>query len=351
MPEMIAGIHAAHHKKDGALDKYAQSLTRQSKMEDDEEIEEKVHADEVRTQKQLYTDGHTQASRDGLKHAGEKLVNEMSSAADVARVVEKVDLSGIAVKSSLKEAIAGDEAHFRAFEQHTWMDECGGSQLMLGPVAKQVLAIMQQISTKNASAWLDVEDAQRRADNANADLRAAEAGLVSVLESHDRTKAVKLLETLREQRQQRLAQRRADQDTAADAEDSGDKTRLLLQQREALKVLSHAEEAQAVSGDERRVELNKAAFDAQRAVTVQDKLDDAHASSKYVSGFQSALLATATRPWSLSAQEAVQTLLGNINVKILALEHTEQARSKGLSSLEAKVVVFPTPRLLALPLL
>lgn len=337
MPEMIAGIHAAHHEKDGALDKYAQRLKRQSKMESNEEIEETVREDEARKQQQLYKEGHSQASRERLEHAGEKLVIELSSHADVARVMQKVDFSGIAVKDSLKEAIAGDEAHFQAFEQLKWMQECGGSELMLGPVAKQVLAIMEQISTKNASSWLDVEDAQRRADNAKAGLRAAEAGLLSVLESQDRTKAVQLLSKLRDERQQRLAERRANKDTAQDEKDRSQKMSLLLQQRQALKVLSHAEEAQAVSGDERRIQLNKAAFDAQHAVTEQDKVDNAHSSSNYLPDFQSALLATATKPWSLSAQEGVQTLLGDINTKILALEHTEQGRNKRLSALESKV--------------
>ena len=138
-------------------------------------------------------------------------------------LLEKVDLSGIPIASSLKEAIAGDEDHFRTFEQTKWMDRCGGSQLMLDPVAKQVLAIMEQINTKNASSWLDVEDAQRRADNTEAELSAAEAGLVSVLESEDRTKAVVLLETLRKNRQQRMAERKADTDTASDATEAGDK--------------------------------------------------------------------------------------------------------------------------------
>lgn len=264
----------------------------------------------------------------------------LSSDAQVAQIMDKVDMSGVPFSESLKEAIAGDEHDFRSFKQNTWMDECGGSQLMLAPVAKQVLAVMDEISTKNASAWLDVEDAQRRADSAKAELRSAEAGLVSVLETEDRTKAVELLVKMREHHEQRRAERKADSITRANEQESRDKVALLLQQREALRVLSHAEEAQALSGDSRRVELNKAAFGAQDAVNKEEKLaerDGGGQAPGYVAGFESKLLATATRPWSLDAQEGVQTLLGNINSRILAIEHTEQGRSAGLTSLEAKV--------------
>lgn len=337
LPEMIDGIHGA--RKDKSLSAFNARLARESAMKSKEQIEEKVHTDEAQKQQQLYREGHTAAAQRDSERAGEELVRKLDSNAEVARVLEKVDLSGIPIASSLKEAIAGDEDHFRTFEQTKWMDRCGGSQLMLDPVAKQVLAIMEQINTKNASSWLDVEDAQRRADNTEAELSAAEAGLVSVLESEDRTKAVVLLETLRKNRQQRMAERKADTDTASDATEAGDKVSLLLQQRQALKVLSHAEEAQALSGSERRAQLNIAAKDAQYAVSKEQRLTSINQHSDYLPGFESALIETATKPWSLSAQEGVQTLLGSINSQILALEHTEQTRSKALDALEAKVAV------------
>lgn len=110
-----------------------------------------------------------------------------------------------------------------------------------------------------------------------------------------------------------------------------------MQQRQALKVLSHAEEAQALSGSERRAQLNIAAKDAQYAVSKEQRLTSINQHSDYLPGFESALIETATKPWSLSAQEGVQTLLGSINSQILALEHTEQTRSKALDALEAKV--------------
>lgn len=340
MPEMISSIHAARedHAHPLSLDREAQNLKRESKMKSKEAAEEKLRRQEEREQEELYKEGHSAADRERAERAGERLVSELSSHARVARIMGQVDMTGIPFSESLKEAIAGDAHHFGVFKRDTWMDECGGSQLMLAPVAKQVLAIMDDISTKNASAWLDVEDAQRRADAAKADLRSAEAGLVSVLESEDRTKAVEQLEKLREHHEQRRAERKADSIARANEKEGQDKAALLLQQREALGVLSHAEEAQALSGDERRVELNKAAFGAQDAVNKEEKLaDGGDKAPGYVAGFESKLLATATRPWSLDAQEGVQTLLGNINSRILAIEHTEQGRSAGLTSLEAKV--------------
>jgi len=340
MPEMISGIHAARPDRVHplSLDREAQNLQRESRMEGKEAVEERLRRQEEDEQEALYKEGHTAASQESAERAGERLVTRLNSDAQVARVMEKVDMTGIPFAASLKEAIAGDDRRFRAFEQSTWMDECGGSQLMLTPVTKQMLAIMDGISTRNASAWLDVEDAERRADAAEADLRSAEAGLVAVLESEDRTKTVELLEKLRERHEQRRAERRAASISRANDKEGKVKAALLLQQREALQVLSHAEEAQALTGDKRRVELNKAAFGAQDAVNKEEKLAEGDGKAPgYVAGFESKLLATATRPWSLDAQEGVQTLLGDVNSKILALEHAQQARSARLTSLEAKV--------------
>jgi len=251
MPEMIAGIHAKRHVEHMPVSEKMQVLERESKMKRDEQIEESVRRDERRKQEQLYKEGHSTASREREERAGEHIIDQLASNADAAGIMQKVDLSGIPVADSLKAAMSGDEKHFHAFEKERWLNECGGSQLMLGPVAKQVLDIMEQINTNNASAWLDVEDAQRRDDKAKAALRSAEAGLVSVLESQDRASAVVLLEKVRKDRAQRLAERRADKDTTADIQDSDKKMSLLLQQRQALSVLSHAEEAQALSGKSR----------------------------------------------------------------------------------------------------
>lgn len=148
MPEMIDSIHGV--RKDKGLSSFNSRLARESMMKSKEQIEEKVHKDEEHKQAQLYREGHTAAAQRASERAGEELVRKLDSTAEVARVLEKVDLSGIPIASSLKEAIAGDEAHFRNFEQTQWMSRCGGSQLMLDPVAKQVLAIMEQINTKNA---------------------------------------------------------------------------------------------------------------------------------------------------------------------------------------------------------
>lgn len=336
LPEMIAGIHARKKDRLSALN---DALSRELSMKAGEESEETVRAREKLKQEQLYKEGHGEASREAAVQAGQELVNKLSSAADAMRILEKVDMSGIPIAASLKEAIVGDEQHFRSFERDEWMKRCVSSEVMLDPVVQQVLAITQQISTSNASLWLDVEDAQRRADNAKAKLASAEAALISVLESDDRTKAVVLLEQVRKQRSQRAAEAKAVRNTASDTRNAALKVSLLQQQRQALRVLSHAEEAEALGGDARRIQLNKAASDAQKAANEEEKSSE-RGSSKYVPRFKSVLLETAAKPWSLSAQENVQSLLGSISTKILAAEHTERDRATRLSVLESKVNIM-----------
>jgi hypothetical protein len=339
MPEMVAGIHAkVHGSAPDPLSAEAQSLQRAVQMRQDESVEEAERKADLKKQKQLESQGREMAQGAADVREGERLVDRLSSEAEAARVMKNVDLSGIAVAPALLAAVTGDDDRYHHFEHGAWMSECAGSKLRLAPVAKQVLNVMEQINTQNASAWLDVEDAQRHADKAEAELRAAESVLVAVLENDDRTKAVELLEKARKDRAQNAAERKAATVSAADAKLNADKMSLLLQQREALKVLSHSEEAEALAGDARRVQLNKAANEAQDAVTRENRLAAARSSkADYVSGFEGAMLHTATRPWSLGAQEGVQTLLGDISMKILAIEHAEKERRQGLAQLEVKV--------------
>jgi hypothetical protein len=339
MPEMVAGIHAkVHGSAPDPLSAEAQSLQRAVQMRQDERVEEAERKADLKKQKQLESQGREMAQGAADVREGERLVDRLSSEAEAARVMKNVDLSGIAVAPALLAAVTGDDERYHHFEHGAWMSECAGSKLRLAPVAKQVLNVMEQINTQNASAWLDVEDAQRHADKAEAELRAAESVLVAVLENDDRTKAVELLEKARKDRAQNAAERKAATVSAADAKLNADKMSLLLQQREALKVLSHSEEAEALAGDARRVQLNKAANEAQDAVTRENRLAAARSSkADYVSGFEGAMLHTATRPWSLGAQEGVQTLLGDISMKILAIEHAEKERRQGLAQLEVKV--------------
>jgi len=339
MPEMVAGIHAkVHGSAPDPLSAEAQSLQRAVQMRQDERVEEAERRADLKKQKQLESQGRQMEQGAAEVRAGERLVDRLSSEAEAARVMKNVDLSGIAVAPALLAAVTGDDDHYHHFEHGAWISECAGSKLRLSPVAKQVLNVMEQINTQNASAWLDVEDAQRHADKAEAQLRAAESVLVAVLENEDRTKAVELLEKARKDRAQNAAERKAATVSAADAKLNADKVSLLLQQRQALKVLSHSEEAEALAGDARRIQLNKAANEAQDAVTRENRLAAARSSkADYVSGFEGAMLHTATQPWSLSAQEGVQTLLGDISTKILAIEHAEKERRQGLAQLEVKV--------------
>lgn len=339
LPEMIEGDHAARQAHEGntPLSEYAQSLKREAKMHSDEDHEELERDALQHFKSQLYRVDHEQAEKDREVRSGERLVDELTARAEVARFMQKVDMSGVRMASSLENAISGDSAHFDSFVEDKWMPECGSSKLLIAPVAKQVIAIRNELGTKNASAWLDVEDAARRADNARAALHSAEAALVAVLENKDRTQAVALLERLRKERRQRRAERMADKIHAEEQEENADKVSLLKQQKAALNVLSHAEEAEALSGDARRVQLNKAAEEAQKAVRNEDGHEGDRNMASYVHGFESKLLATAERPWSLSAQEGVQSLLGDINSKILGIEHEEQTRNKGLKSLESRV--------------
>jgi hypothetical protein len=345
MPEMVAGIHAKHQERaQDPLSAEARRLDRASQMRQDERVEEAQRKADLKKQRQLESKGREIDRRTKEVRAGEHLVDKLASAAEAARVMEKVDLSGIAVAPSLKAAVVGDIQQYLSFEHGDWMRECAGSKSRLAPVAKQVLNVMEQINTQNASAWLDVEDAQRHADKAKAELRAAESALVAVLENEDRTKAVMLLEQMRKDRARHAAERRAAAVSAADKKQDANKVSLLLQQRQALKVLSHSEEAEALSGDARRVQLNKAADEAQAAVTRENRhAAERSSQADYVKNFEGSMLETASRPWSLSAQEGVQTLLGDINAKILAIEHTEKSRKKGLEQLEAKVLHHARP--------
>ena len=316
-----------------------QSLQRQTQMHADDEDEADAREKERLEERTLYSEGYESAKERGEERAGEDLVNKLKLRAGMAKIMQQVEVSGIAVAGSLKQAISGDDSAFGAFVERQWLPECGGSQHVLRPLQKQVLALMESARVENASAWLGVEQAQRRAADMRAQQHAAEDELLQLVETDDTTKAVEMLENLRTVRRERQAERNAHDIHDKAARESSEKVSLLRQQRAALKVLSHAEEAQALSGPPRKTELDKAASSAQHAVNAEDKtkMDGHYHAAHYVAGYEGKLLAVAERPWSLSAQAGVQALLGDINSKILKVEHAEEARNDALAALERKV--------------
>lgn len=316
-----------------------QSLQRQTQMHADDEDEADAREKERREERMLYSEGYESAKERGEERAGEDLVNKLKLRAGMAKIMQQVEVSGIAVAGSLKRAISGDDSAFGAFVERQWLPECGGSQQVLRPLQKQVLALMESARVENASAWLGVEQAQRSAADMRAQQHAAEDELLQLVETDDTTKAVEMLENLRTVRRERQAERSAHDIHDKAARESTEKVSLLRQQRAALKVLSNAEEAQALSGPPRKTELDKAASSAQHAVNAEDKtkMDGHYHAAHYVAGYEGKLLAVAERPWSLSAQAGVQALLGGINSKILKVEHAEEARNEALAALERKV--------------
>ena len=316
-----------------------ESLQRQTQMHADDEDEAAAREKERREERTLYAEGYESAKERGEERAGEDLVNKLELRAGMAKIMQQVEVSGISVAGSLKRAISGDDSTFGAFVERQWLPECGSSQQVLRPLQKQVLALMESARVENASAWLGVEQAQRRAADMRAQQHAAEDELLQLVETDDTTKAVEMLENLRTVRRERQAERSAHDIHDKAARESSEKVSLLRQQRAALKVLSHAEEAQALSGAPRKTELDKAASSAQHAVNAEDKtkMDGHYRAAHYVAGYESKLLAVAERPWSLSAQAGVQALLGDINSKILKVEHAEEARNEALAALERKI--------------